>query len=95
MKTLDILTEDSVLLEKQIWGRRGARLVRKFRCTSGRRKNRIVATPAQCYAAPNIKARIRMKRTRARLGARMMRRAQITKRRNPASRAVRRLNRSS
>lgn len=94
MKTIDILTEDSVLLEKQIWGRRGTRIVRKFRCTSGRRKNRIVAKLSQCFASPNIKARIRMKRTRARLGARMMRKAGITKRRNPASRAIRRLNRA-
>lgn len=93
MKTLDILTEDSVLLEKQIWGRRGAKLVRKYRCTSGRRKNRIVATPAQCFAAPNIKARIRMKQLRRRLGAKMMRKAQRTKRVNPASRVLRRLNR--
>jgi hypothetical protein len=93
MKTLDILTEDSVLLEKQIWGRRGAKLVRKYRCTSGRRKNRIVATPAQCFAAPNIKARVRMKQLRRRLGAKMMRKAQRTKRVNPASRVLRRLNR--
>lgn len=93
MKTLDVITEDCALLEKQIWGRRGTRIVRKFRCTSGRRKNRIVATPAQCFASPNIKARIRMKRTRARLGARMMRKSIMTKRRNPASRAIRRLNR--
>jgi hypothetical protein len=93
MKTLDVLTEDSIFLEKQIWGRRGAKLVRKYRCTSGRRKNRIVATPAQCFAAPNIKARIRMKQLRKRLGAKMMRKAQRTKRVNPASRVLRRLNR--
>lgn len=93
MKTLDILTEDSVLLEKQIWGRRGKQLVRKYRCTSGRRKGRIVATPAQCFAAPDIKARIRMKQTRKRLGAKMARKAQRTKRVNPASKALRRLNR--
>ena len=43
--------------EKQIWGRRGAKTVRKYRCTSGMRKGRIVATAAQCFAAPNIKAR--------------------------------------
>ena len=93
MKTFEIVTESSVLLEKQIWGRRGAKLVRKYRCTSGRRKNRIVATPAQCFAAPDIKARVRMKQLRRRLGAKMMRKAQRTKRVNPASRVLRRLNR--
>jgi hypothetical protein len=32
--------------EKQIWGRRGTQTVRKYRCTSGMRKGRIVATAA-------------------------------------------------
>ena len=50
--------------EKQVWGRKGKTLVRKYRCMSGNRKNRIVATPAQCFA-PLIKRAV-MKRTRAR-----------------------------
>ena len=33
---------DSDLNEKQIWGRRGKKLVRKYRCAAGRRKGRIV-----------------------------------------------------
>ncbi len=44
--------------EKQIWGRRGKDVVRKFRCTVGKRKGRIVAKIAQCFAAPNVKAKI-------------------------------------
>ena len=48
---------------------------------------------AQCFEAPNMKARITMKRTRARIGARMMRKARRTKRTNPASRRVQALNR--
>lgn len=72
--------------EKQIWGRRGTKLVRKYRCTSsGHRKNRIVATPAQCFAPIDTKKRAVMKRTRARLSAKMARRAKRTKRTNPAS----------
>ena len=78
--------------EKQIWGRRGKDVVRKFRCTVGRRKGRIVAKIAQCFAAPNIKKKLSMKRTRARLGARMARKAKRTKRTNPASIALKRLN---
>mgnify|MGYP000364854658 CR=1 FL=1 len=54
---------------------------------------RIVANMAQCFAAPNMKARMSMKKTRARLGARMARKAQRTKRTNPASIALKRLNR--
>ena len=79
--------------EKQIWGRRGAKTVRKYRCTSGMRKGRIVATAAQCFAAPNIKARFALKKTKAKLGKRMARKAQRTKRTNPASRRLKTLNR--
>lgn len=81
--------------EKQIWGRRGKDVVRKFRCTVGRRKGRIVAKIAQCFAAPNVKAKIRMKRTRARLGSKMMRKRNKTMRTNPASIRVQALNKAS
>ena len=91
MLVTEIISAD--ISEKQIWGRRGKKLVRKYRCTGGRRKNRIVANMAQCFAAPNMKARMSMKRTRARLGARIVRKAQRTKRTNPASIALKRLNR--
>ena len=82
----------SALTEKQIWGRRGKKVVRKYRCTTGQRRGRIVAQIAQCFASPNIKAKLQMKRTRARLGARMSRKAKRTKRTNPASIALKRLN---
>ena len=83
------------LSEKQIWARSGKKVVRKFRCTTGRRKGRIVKQMAQCFATPNIKARITLKRTRARIGGRMMRKARRTKRTNPASRRVQALNKAS
>ena len=85
----------TALNEKQIWGRRGSTTVRKYRCTSGMRKGRIVATAAQCFAAPNIKARFNMKRTRARVGKKMVRLARRTKRTNPASRRVKAMNRTA
>ena len=91
MLVTEIISSD--LNEKQIWGRRGKKLVRKYRCTGGRRKGRIVANISQCFAAPNMKARMSMKRTRARLGARIARKAQRTTRTNPASIALKRLNR--
>jgi len=80
------------LSEKQIWARSGKKVVRKYRCTAGQRKGRIVSKIGQCFAAPNIKAKIRMKKTRARLGARMARKAKRTKRVNPASIRVQKLN---
>lgn len=75
----------SPLEEKQIWGRKGTTLVRKYRCMSGNRKGRIVSTPTACFAAPDIKKRAKMKQTQARLGKRMARKAKRTKRTNPAS----------
>lgn len=81
--------------EKQIWARSGKKVVRKYRCTSGQRKGRIVAAPAQCFAAPDVKKRIKMKQTKARLGARMARKARRTKKYNPASRRVQSLNKAS
>lgn len=83
------------LTEGMAWAKRGNKVVRKYRCTSGNRKSRVVSSPAQCFAAPDIKKRIKMKMTRARLGARMARKAKKTKRVNPASKRVAALNRSS
>jgi len=81
------------LTEKQIWGRTGKKLVRKYRCVGGKRHGRIVAEPQQCFAAPNIQAKMRMRITRKKLGKRMAMRSRRTKRTNPASRALKFLNR--
>jgi hypothetical protein len=48
---------------------------------------------AQCFAAPDIKKRMIFKKTKARLGGRMIRKAKKTKRINPASKRVQALNR--
>ena len=83
----------SDLTEKQIWGRKGKSLVRKYRCVGGKRHGRIVSKPQQCFASPDIKAKMRMRITRKKLGTRMMRKAKRTKRTNPASRALKFLSR--
>ena len=87
------LTSD-ILVEKQIWGRKGNKAVRKYRCSGGTRHGRIVSTPANCFKATNIKARATMKRTQARLGKRIARKAKRTKRMNPASRRVASMNKA-
>ena len=79
--------------EGQTWARSGKKVVRKYRCSSGPRKNRIVAKMTQCFAAPDIKKRMAFKKIKARLGARMIRKAKKTKRINPASKRVQSLNR--
>ena len=78
--------------EKMAWAKRGNKVVRKFRCTSGPRTGRIVSKIGQCFAAPDVKKRVRLKLTKARLGAKMTRKAKKTKRINPASKRVKAMN---
>ena len=86
-----MLIED-IIPEAMAWAKRGNKVVRKFRCAGGKRHGRIVGKPAQCFAAPDIKKRMKLKITKARLGARMIRKSKKTKRVNPASRRVAALN---
>tara|TARA_B100001989_G_C24213466_1_gene304287 strand:+ start:129 stop:425 length:297 start_codon:yes stop_codon:yes gene_type:complete len=92
MKLIDV-TEDIVVETRMVWRKMGNTVKRAVRCTSGRRKGRVVSKASQCHAPIDFKKRIQMKRTRARLGTRMARRAQRTKRFNPASRRLKSLNR--
>lgn len=85
----------TTLDEKQVWARSGKKVVRKFRCTSGRRAGRIVAKMSQCFAAPDLAQSRRLKVTKARLGKRIARKSKRTKRINPASRRVQQLNKAS
>jgi hypothetical protein len=86
----EIITE--TVAETMAWAKRGSKVVRKFRCTMGPRKGRIVADLGQCTAAPDVAKRNRLKITKARLGARMARKARRTKRVNQASIRTRKLN---
>jgi hypothetical protein len=78
--------------EKQVWARRGKKVVRKYRCVGGRRDGKVVAKVGQCYAAPDPKKRTRMHIMKARLGNRLFKKSKRTKRINPASRRVQALN---
>jgi len=80
---------------KMAWAKRGNKVVRKFRCAGGRRHGRIVSNIAQCFAKPDMKKRLKLKVTKARLGAKMTRKARKTKRINPASRRVAALNKAA
>jgi len=83
---------DTQLDESQVWARSGKKVVRKYRCSGGSRKGRVVSKMSQCFAAPDIKKRQQLKKTKARLGKRITRKAKRTKRINPASRRVQSLN---
>lgn len=86
---------DLGLEEGQAWAKSGKKVVRKYRCSSGSRKGRVVSSIAQCYAAPNPKKRAQIKRMKARLGKRQARKAKRTKRINPASKRVRAMNKAA
>lgn len=77
---------------KLVWARRGKKVVRKYRCTFGRRKGRVVANMGQCSAPLDIKKRFTLRRTKARMGSRIQRKIARTKRIDPASKRVARLN---
>jgi hypothetical protein len=63
-----------------------------WRCETGPRAGRTVPQAADCSAAPDMAQAQKLKRTRARTKIRQARRAKRTKRVNPQSRLVRRLN---
>lgn len=85
----EIINESAMM----VWARSGNKIVRKYRCTSGQRKGRIVSKPDQCSAPINLKKRMTLKKTKAAKGARMSRKSKKTKRINPASQRLKRLNR--
>ena len=87
-----MLIEEIIGEAQPAWARRGGKLKRMYRCTSGRRKGRVVASPAQCHAPPDIKKRQTLKKTKARMGPRLARKARRTKKFNPLSRRLRSLN---
>ena len=93
-KIVQVHHEEDDLEEGPAWARSKNKVVRKYRCTGGPRKNRIVSQLKQCFAAPNVKKRMALKRIKARLGARITRKAKRTKRINPASIRVQRLNKA-
>ena len=91
---LSDITKDSIL-EKQVWARRGKEVVRKYRCTTGYRKGRIVSSASNCFGALDFKKRFNLKKLKAKMGPRLARKSKRTKRVNPASVRVQRLNKAT
>jgi hypothetical protein len=73
--------------------RLGTKNVRKFRCKSGPRKGRVMASPASCNAPLKSKKSAKLRKTKTRLGKQRSFRSNLTRRRNPASRRLKQLNR--
>lgn len=81
-------------MAKLVYAKSNGKLVKKWRCTSGKRKGRLVAEPGNCYKPIDIKKKVRMKRLRRQKDAAMTRKAQIAKRIDPVSKQIRRLNKT-
>ena len=94
MKITDIIieSEEEVCEARMAWARKGNKIVRKYRCTSGPRKGRVVSNPTQCSKPIDMKKRMQLKRTKAKMGSRLKRKSARTKRTNPASKLLKRLN---
>lgn len=89
----EFVDSDVIVEAKMAWARRGNKVVRKYRCTSGVRKGRIVSNAAQCGKPIDMKKRMTLKKTKAKFGGKMARKAKKTKRINPASRRLKTMNR--
>ena len=82
----------NVIESQLVWARKGQNLTRKYRCTEGQRAGRLVSKPGQFGAPIDIKKSLTLRKTKNKMGKRMARKAQRTKKFNPASRALKRLN---
>ncbi len=91
---LEELFEDDIITETAvpIWARDGDEIVRKFRCTSGRKKGRIVANAASCGGTLDLKKRMQLKKTLLKKKALIARKSKRTKTKNPVSIRLQKLN---
>lgn len=87
IEEVDIITETSM-----VWRKVGNTVKRAIRCSSGRRKGRVVSNAGQCSAPVDVKKRITLNKTRAKMGKKMSAKARRTKRMNPTSKRVAKLN---
>lgn len=76
------------------YAKKGNKSVRKYRCTSGPRKGRVVAKASTCNAPINTKARHTMKKTRASQKSSISKKTSRTKKTNPGSIRTKKINRS-
>ena len=66
--------------------------VRKYRCTSGSRKGRVVAKPSTCTAPKNIKSSNTLKKTRRAKGKTIDIKRSRTVRTSPTTQKLKRIN---
>jgi len=77
---------------KNVWSRKGTKNVRKYRCTSGVRKGRVMSSPAACNAPVNIHKSATFKQTKKRKLGSIKIKSALTRRSNPAAKRLKTLN---
>lgn len=92
MRLDEIFEGEPVMEARMVWRKQGNKIVRAVRCTGGPRKGRVVKSGSDCSKPINIKKRMTLKKTKARMGKRMSRKANRTKRINPASKRLKSMN---
>lgn len=89
-----MLIEEIVEGYKMVWGRGSKGVVRRYRCTDGSKKGRVVAKPSTCGTATSLKKSGTLKKTRRSIGKK-----QATTRRNtmlrPTSKRLKKINRKT
>lgn len=75
------------------WARRKNANVRKYRCTSGPRKGRVMSSPAACNAPINYKKKFTLAKTKSLKSPAIKNKTRLTKKQNMASRRLGVLNR--
>ena len=89
MMVNEIVTEAGAT---RVWSRTGGKQTRKFRCLHGARKGQVRASPAACNAPINVKKSVGLKTTKAKRGGQIKVKSAISRRVNPASKRLTRLN---
>lgn len=77
---------------KMVWGRSKKGPVRRYRCTDGSKKGRVVAKPSTCSSTVNQKRSHKLKQTRRSVGLRQTQRRKTTMAR-PTFKRITRANR--
>lgn len=88
-------SEEALTEAKRVWAKRGKKLKRMIRCTSGKKKGRTVATIGACSKAIDMKKKFMMKRIRKRFNAKIVRKSKRTKAFNPLSKRLSTMNKAT
>lgn len=83
-----------ILEATQVWSKKGSKSVRKYRCTSGVRKGRVMSSPAACNKPLDAHKSRLFKQTKSKKLPQIKFKSRISKKSNPASSRNIRLNKT-